>query len=279
MLRSEEIKEIESFVAQKPRSVQEIAEMMKISWRTADRYVEQIERDLGTLQTRVFREGTRGALKIVYLAGIEKISHSVFQEQLEESIMKGRKKEDFSSFDIFQHVDNKRKNAWIKTGKNESKAGRLKEFEELLNQAKKQILFFSGNLSFINFNDGKVNVFKILDNLVKRGISIKVICRVDVAGKENVEKLLSLNFKYGKEAVEIRHREQPLRATIIDNKICNLKEVKESTGRERELNKKIFIFYTITDKDWTEWLSRIFWKIFSSSIDANKRIAEINKLK
>jgi len=279
MLKSEEIKKIESFVTQKPRSVQEIAEMMKISWRTADRHIEQIETDFGTLQTRVFREGTRGALKIVYLSGIEKISHSVFQEQLEETIMNGKSKEDFAAFDIFQHVDNKKKNAWIKMGENESKVGRLKEFETLLIGAEKQILFFSGNLSFINFDDGKTNIFKVLESLVKKGIKIKVICRVDVAGKENVEKLLSLNFKYGKELIEIRHREQPLRVTVIDNKLCNLKEIKESTGREKELNKKIFIFYTIKDKDWTEWLSRIFWKMFSQSIDANKRIEQINQLK
>jgi len=279
MLGSEEIKKIESFVAQKPRSVQEIAEYLDMSWRTADRYIEQIENDLGTLQTRVFRGGTRGALKIVYLAGIEKISHSVFQEQLEKDILGGKKKEDFSSFDIFQHVDNKKKNAWIKMGENESKVSRLKEFENLLMAAEKQILFFSGNLSFINFDDGKINLFKVLDSLVKKGIKIKVICRVDIAGRENIDKLLSLNFKYGKELVEIRHRDQPLRVTIIDNKVCNLKEIKESTGREKELNKKLFIFYTIKDKDWIEWLSRIFWKMFSQSIDANKRIEQMNKLK
>jgi len=279
MLDNQIIKKIEDFVYAKPRSIQEIADYLEISWRTADRYIEEIQKDFGTLCTRVFREGTRGALKIVYWASVEKISHSVFQEQLEESIMRGKTKEEFAAFDIFQHVDNKKKNAWIKTGESESKVGRLKEFESILMGAEKQILFFSGNLSFINFDDGKTNMFRILESLVKRGIKIKVVCRVDISGKENVEKLLSLNFKYGKELIEIRHREQPLRVTIVDNKLCNLKEVKEPTGREKELNKKIFIFYTIKDKDWTEWLSRIFWKMFSQSIDANKRIEEINKLK
>jgi len=279
MLDSTITKKIEDFVYAKPRSIQEIAEHLEISWRTADRYVEEIQEEFGTICMRVFRGGTRGALKIVYWASVEKVSHSVFQEQLEESIIKGKTKNDFSPFDIFQHVDNKKKNAWIKVGENESKVGRLKEYAELLMTTEKQILFFSGNLSFINFDDGKVNVFKILDSLVKRGIKIKVICRVDIAGRENIEKLLSLNFKYGKELIEIRHREQPLRVTIIDNKICNLKEIKESTGREKELNKKIFIFYTIKDKEWIEWISRIFWKMFSQSIDANKRIEEINKLK
>jgi len=279
MLKSEEIKKIEDFVAEKPRSVQEIAEMLKISWRTADRYIGQIQTDLGTLSARVFREGTRGALKIIYLAGVEKVSHSVFQQQLEQQVFQYRKKEDFSAFDIFQHVPDKQKKAWIKAGESESKAGRLVEFKDLLMQAKKQVIFFSGNLSFINFDDGKINVFKVLEELVKKGIKIKVICRVDVAGIENVKKLLSLNFKYNKEAIEIRHREHPVRATIIDNNLANLKEIKLPTGREKELNKKVFIFYTIKDKEWVEWLSRIFWKMFSQSVDANKRLEELNKIK
>ena len=146
-------------------------------------------------------------------------------------------------------------------------------------QTKKQILFFSGNLSFVNFYDGKVKLFDVLEELVKRGISIKVVCRVDFAARENVEKLLSLNFKYGKELIEIHHREQPLRATIIDNNIINLKEIEEPTGRKNELVEKTFIFYTIKNKEWNEWLSRIFWKMFSSSIDSKKRLEEMRKIK
>ena len=273
------IKKIEDFVYSKPRAIQEIAIHINKNWRTADRYVEDIEKNFGTLSTRVFREGTRGALKIVYWSSVDKVSHSVFQEQLETEILKGRSKYDFSAFDIFQHVPDKNKYAWIKKGENEVKAKKLKDFEELLLSAKKQILFFSGNLSFINFEDSEVNIFETLEKLIKKGITIKVICRVDISGKENVEKLLSLNFKYGKELIEIHHREQPLRATIIDNKVLNLKEIKEPTGRDKELNKKTIILYTINDKEWVDWLSKIFWKMFSSSIDTNKRLQEMNKIK
>jgi hypothetical protein len=279
MLDQKIIKKIEDFVYSKPRSIQEIAKHIDKNWRTADRYTEEIEKNFGTITTRVFREGTRGALKIVYWSSVDKVSHSVFQEKLEENIMRGRTKYEFSAFDIFQHVPEKNKIAWIKKGKDESETERLKDFEDLLLEAKNQILFFSGNLSFINFDDGKTNVFKVLEKIVKKGIPIKVVCRVDLAGKDNIEKLLSLNFKTGKELIEIHHREQPLRVTIIDNRIINLKEIKEPTGREKELNKKTFIFYTIKDKDWCEWLSKIFWKMFSSSIDANKRLQEINKIK
>ncbi|MFA5084403.1 MAG: hypothetical protein WC475_03455, partial [Candidatus Paceibacterota bacterium] len=86
MLRSQEIKKIEDFVYVKPRSVQEIAEHIGKNWRTADRYIEDIVKNFGTLAIRVFREGTRGALKIVYWASAEKISSSVFQERLENKI-------------------------------------------------------------------------------------------------------------------------------------------------------------------------------------------------
>jgi len=279
MLDSTTIKKIEEFVYGKPRSMQEISQHIEKSWRTALRYVEEIEKQYGTISTRTFREGTRGALKIVYWASIEKVSSSVFQEQLEEQINKGREKYDFSAFDIFQHVSDKKKDAWIRNGKDEVSLGRLKEFEKLLLTTKKQILFFSGNLSFINYKDKKTDILAVLDNLVKKGINIKVICRVDIAGMENAEKLLSLNFKYGKELIEIRHKEQPLRVTVIDKDLVNLKEIKEPTGRNHELDKKTFIFYTIKDKEWVDWLSRIFWKMFSQSVDARKRIEELKKLR
>ncbi len=279
MLKNDEIKKIEDFIRVKPRSIQEIANHINKNWRTADRYIEEIKQNFGTLETRVFREGTRGALKIVYWASVEKISNTVFQEELESTIFKFHKKEEFKPFDIYQFVSDKDKFIWIKKGKDESDAGKLEEFKEMLMQAKKQVLFFSGNLSFVNFEDKKVKLFEVLESLVKKGISIKVVCRVDFAARENVEKLLALNFKYGKELVEIHHKEQPLRATIIDNDIINIKEIEEPTGRKNELSEKTFIFYTIKNKEWVEWLSRIFWKMFSSSIDSKKRLEEMRKIR
>ncbi|MBD3203055.1 hypothetical protein GF327_02075, partial [Candidatus Woesearchaeota archaeon] len=51
---------IKSFVYQKPRTVNEIAELVDRSWRTADRYVKAIMETTGEISMRVFREGTRG---------------------------------------------------------------------------------------------------------------------------------------------------------------------------------------------------------------------------
>jgi len=278
MLDNKTIKKIEQFVYAKPRSIQEISRLIHKSWRTADRYVDTIKKELGTIETRTFREGTRGALKIVYWASVEKISSSVFQEMLENQILSMRKKEDFSAFDIFQHISDKNKKVSLEEAKNEASTN-LKEFAEILEKTQKQLLVFSGNLSFINLKNKEIHIFKTIEKLVKKGISIKVICRVDVAGEKNVEKMLSLNFKYGRELINIRHREQPLRAVVADKKMFRIKEIKEPTGKLHELKKKLFIFYTIKDNDWAQWLSRLFWKMFSSSIDANKRLAEIRKLR
>ncbi|HME87311.1 MAG TPA: hypothetical protein VKE88_02770, partial [Candidatus Nanoarchaeia archaeon] len=150
----------------------------------------------------------------------------------------------------------------------------IEGLKEFMSNTKKQLIMFSGNLSYVNVRDE----YEQIEELIKNGVSIKVICRIDLEGKKNVEKLLSLNHKYGKQLVEIRHRDQPLRALISDSKAIRLKEIKEPTGKANELNKHLFIFYQINDKAWTEWLSKIFWKMFSSSIDASKRLEELKKL-
>ena len=277
MLDNNLTKKIEDFVYAKPRSMQEIAKHINKNWRTADRYVEEIKKNFGTISTQVFREGTRGALKIAYWASVEKISHSVFQEKLEEEILRARKKEDFSAFDIFQHAKDSSKKAKLKHSRNEEEIA-VENLADLYSSTEKNLLSFSGNLSFINYKSKDKDMFKIIENLVKKGINIKILCRVDIASKENVEKILSLNFKYGKESIEIRHKEHPLRATIFDSKFFHMKEIKEPTGKIHELDKKIFISYIIRDKEWVEWLSKIFWKMFNSSIDANKRIRELDRL-
>jgi hypothetical protein len=277
MLSSEIIKKIESFVYSKPRSVDEISKHLGKNWRTADRYIAEIEKEYGTISTRTFREGSRGALKIVFWNSAEKASSTVFQELLERELVQGRKKEDFSGFDIFQYVNDKLKHASIEEVRDESETD-LKQFAEILKTTKKQLIIFSGNLSFINLKNKNINIYSMIEDLVKRGVSIKIISRIDLAGRQNIEKMLSLNFKYGKDLIDIRHREQPLRANIVDNRIIRIKEVNEPTGKINELNKRMFIFYTIKDKEWAEWLSRVFWKMFSTSIDARKRLDELNKL-
>lgn len=278
MLDSETIKKIEGFVYKRPRSIQEIANHLDKNWRTVDRYIQEIKENFGTIDTRTFRQGTRGALKVVYWAAIEKASPSVFQERLANEIKTFKKKEEFSAFDIFQHVADENKTADLEQTQEEAKTN-LSKLKKYLEQTENQLLSFSGNLSWINLEDGKTKTLDVLESLIKRGVKIKCLCRVDLVSLNTIEKLLALNHKYGKELIEIHHCEQPLRALIIDNKLIRLKEIKEPTGRINELNEKIFLFYTIKDKDWVEWLSKIFWNMYSNSIDSKKRIQELKKIK
>ncbi len=277
MLNAEVIRKIEDVVYSKPRSIQEIAEVIKMNWRTADRYVAEIEKDFGTIATRTFREGTRGALKIVYWASVEKVSHSIIQQKVEEDIFQAKKKEDFSSFDIYQYIPENKKKILLETGEEEGEKN-VAEIAALLLGAKKQVLFFAGNLSFVNLRKKGYDIFKCLEEVAKRNVIIKIIARVDLAGKENIEKMLSLDFKHGKENIEIRHREQPLRAFIVDNQVLRMKEVSEPTGKINELNKRMFLYYTVKDKEWIDWLTRVFWKMFSNGLRAEKRLEELKKV-
>lgn len=279
MLDAGVIRKIEEFVYARPRSVDEIAKFINKNWRTADRYIQDIEQNHGTLSTRVFREGTRGALKVVYGVNTEKISNTVFQQMLEDEIFKAKRQWDFSAFDIYQHVPEKNKEVSSAVGKNEVLSENLTRLRKMLLQTKKQMLLFSGNLSFVFYKDKNVDIFQVFDELVKRGVSIKAVCRIDLVGQENIKRLLSLNHKYGKELIEIHHREQPLRCTVIDKGLFNMKEIFAPTGRDYELTKKTFVFYTVKDKEWLEWITKIFWKMFSHSIDAKKRLEELKKLR
>jgi polyhydroxyalkanoate synthesis regulator phasin len=275
MIDQKTIQKIEEFVASQPRSMQEISTYMGKNWRTIDRYIDYIKKEIGTVETKTFREGTRGALKIVFLTNVEKISSTAIQKQLEESIYSAKTKEDFSAFDIFQNVDSKNKKITIETeySKNENN----KELNKLLKDTKKELLIFSGNLSWINLNNKEFDFIKSIEELVKKGVRIKILSRVDIAGIDNLKKMLSINKKTGSEFIEIRHYEQPLRAIISDEKILRIKEIKEPTGKVNELKKRLLIFYTIQDKNWVNWLSKIFKKMFYNSIGAEKRIEEMNK--
>lgn len=277
MLDNKIIQEIEKLVSIEPRSINEIAIHLKKNWRTVDRYLKQIEEETGLIRTKTFRGGTRGALKVAFLNSPEKISSTKFQEVLEKQITTLKKKGDFSAFEIYEHIPDNKKHAIIENEiSNESE--NIKELIEILRSTKKELRLFSGNLSWINlkYDDGSLS--SILEELIKRDIRVKILCRVDFDGIENINEVLSLNYKYGKELIEIRHKEHPLRGFIIDNKILRLKEVKEPTGKIKELDKKKFIFYTIKDKDWTEWLSKIFNKMFNTSVGSEKRLVELNKL-
>jgi hypothetical protein len=276
MLSKDIIEKINEFVYAKPRSISEIATLIKVNWRTADRYVEKIAKDEGTISFRIFRGGTPGALKIAFWNNVEGMHTSEVQERLFKQIEFGRNRDDFSPSEIFQFVDSKKKSLKSMSEKQYYSQERFKSFMNELKEAKRQILFFSGNLTFSNYSSEEKTVRGLLEELGKEKITSKILSRVELAGIKNIENVLAINKRIGYNAIEIRHCYQPLRTTILDDEVAILKEVLNPRDYERgELKEKLFILYYIYDKEWIEWLQKIFWHFFRSSVDAKKRIEEL----
>jgi len=273
MLTKEVIQKINEFVYSKPRNINEIAKLINVNWRTANRYVEKISKEEGTITTRIFREGTPGALKIVFWNNIEKLHASEIQERLFKQIEFGKRKEDFSPSEIFQFVDKRKKALKTMNTKQYNSNSNFKNFIDSLKDAKRQILFFSGNLTFSNYAYHDKTIQSVIEELGKEKISSKILTRVELAGIKNIENVLSINKRIGYDAVEVRHCYQPLRTTIVDDKVAIFKEVFDPKNYEKgELKQKLYILYYIYDEDWIEWLQKVFWYLFRGSIDARERI-------
>jgi hypothetical protein len=149
----------------------------------------------------------------------------------------------------------------------------------MLRSAEKQILFFSGNMTFSRMSSHDQNIRKILEELGKKKIFSKILTRVEAPGIENIRDVLSINSRLGFNAIEIRHCYQPLRTTIVDNKIAIMKEILDPKDyAEGELKQKLVFIYTIYDEHWIEWLQKIFWDLFRRSIEAQKRLQEFKKI-
>lgn len=275
MLTTEVSKKINDFVYAQPRSVDEIAKHLNKNWRTANSYIERIEKEQGTLSIKTFREGTRGALKIVFWNNIEKIHSTNLQEKLFRKIEFGRQKDEFSASEIVQQVSDKKKKIVSMNAKRYSSKENFGDFVNFLRSAKKQVLFFSGNLTFSNLSYHDKKIREIIEELCRRNVSVKILTRVDLAGLENIKNVLAINDRLGRQAVEIRHCFQPLRTTIIDNKEARLKEVyRKEDYADGELNETIHLLYEVYDKEWIEWLQKVFWNLFSSSVSAEERIKQ-----
>ncbi len=276
MLDTKIIKQINDFVYAKPRTIQELALFLKINWRTADRYVSKIIEESGSLSCKTFREGTRGALKVVYWNNIERIHSSEFQKRLLMQIEAGKNKEDFSPFEIYQYVDANKKQAKILTKEQYNSKENFESFAGLLGSAQSQILFLSGNLTFSNMSSHDQKIRQIVEDLAEKNISSKILARVEIPGLDNIKNVLAINDRTGKNMVEVRHCFQHLRLTIIDNKVAMLKEIKDPANYSKdELKEWIAILYYIYDEEWIEWLQKVFWNLFRVSVDAQKRVEDI----
>ncbi|MBI2565123.1 hypothetical protein HYV79_04005 [Candidatus Woesearchaeota archaeon] len=270
-------KRILEFVYQRPKTIQEIAQLLNVNWRTANSYAEKISQE-GVISSRVFREGTRGALKIVFWNPLERMHASQVQEFLFAKIQRGLKKTDFSPFDIYQFVDSKKRNSFIYQGRS------LQEGEyalsEPLPEAEKSVFVFSGNLSWAKGMVGKQTILSVIEKLAERKLPLYILTKIDFVNKEITKKLLSINERIGRDLITIRHCEQPLRAVIIDGKYARLKEVKDPRDNSKEeLSEKTLIYYDIYDENWISWLEKIFWHFHRSAVDSRKRFEALKELR
>jgi hypothetical protein len=276
MLSPQIVKKILEFVYAKPRSIQEVAELIGKNWRTADRYVEEIVKETGNIAVRTFREGTKGALKVVYWINTEKIHSTEFQERLLKRI-ENKSKDEFSPFEIYQYVDENKRHAVVIDIGNKAFKDCVRDY---LERAGNQILSFSGNLSWINTQEKGKKLIDVVENLAKRRISIKILSRVTIDSMNNVKKILMINEKLGKNMIEVRHCEQPLRGFVIDSQLVRLREMKKALDyKEGELDKNVMIFYEIFDPEWIEWFKKVFWYFFRFSIPAEKRIKDLESIR
>jgi len=280
MLDLKTIKKINEFVYKRPRTINEIALLLRKNWRTADRYIAQLMKEQGTLSIRIFREGTRGALKIVYWNNIEQIHSTEFQQRLFEQIRSGKNKNDFSPSEIYQYIDEKNKAARILTDEQYAAKENFERYMNLLKSAESQILFFSGNLTWSNMNHHDKKIRSVIEELAEDNIPSKILTRVEIPGIDNIKNILAINNRLGKDMINVRHCFQPLRATIVDNKVAIFKESQDPKDYAgEELKEKITVIYYIYDKDWIEWLQKVFWNLYRVSISANKRVKDIEDMK
>ncbi|MDY6777645.1 MAG: hypothetical protein SVU32_03200 [Candidatus Nanohaloarchaea archaeon] len=269
-------KDIQDFVRTKPRTIQEIAERIGKSWRTADRYTAKMEDQEGLIQRRTFREGTRGALKIVYWNNIDTFNSSKIQEQLLTKIEAGRDKRDFSPFDIYQCADEDKRNAFAEQQPDESVEGTHKLFEKL-RSAQERIFVFSGNLTWANVTHNGEEAIDVFRELADDGITIKFLGSVDIASISNAKKLLALNESLSEDMVSVRHAEQPLRAFIVDDKHCQFKELRHPEDGS-DVDTETHLFYNIHDQEWVEWTQQVFWKLYRGGIPAERRIQDLESI-
>ena len=268
LLNEETIKKIEGFVKTRPRTIDEVSKLLNKNWRTADNYVKKIISERGTIATHTFRGGSRGALKLVYILSRENFHSSAYQERLFAQIIASRKKEDFNPFDIYQHVPDEKRRAFLER-QTELEITEKQGLANALRSAETQVLIFSGNLSWAITRQKETSLLSLLEELILRKIPIKILCDVDLESLENIQRIMSLNEKHKTDLIEIRHAEQPLRAFVVDSKFARFKQHKQ---------KNIFIFYELTDQEWVDWIQQLFWQIFRTSIGAKQRIKDLKSI-
>lgn len=280
VLDNNTIEKIKSLVYQKPRTINDIAIAIGKNWRTANRYVDEIILKTGTIKVITFREGSRGALKLVYWNNSEKLYSTDIQEQIFKKIELGINKSDFSPFEIYQYIDSDKRNAYYEEIKDETKYNyRIDMLIPYFENAKTEIFIFAGNLAFIHLKYNGKTMFEYIEDCVKRGVLIKIITYINLIDLDNIEKVLGLNSSFSENRVEIRHEIIPVRAYIFDEEIVKFGEIASGQNKTGQLKEKIALYYEIKDENWVLLIQKLFWKKFQNAIQSNKRIENMRTIK
>ncbi|MFH1455804.1 MAG: hypothetical protein ABIF40_02540 [archaeon] len=208
---------------------------------------------------------------------MDKIPHTSAQERLFKQLEIGKDKFDFSPFDIYQHVDETQRNSFFEN-QEEELINVKQDLIGSLRSAELEILIFSGNISWSNLIQNNKPLIEVFEELAEKNVSIKFLANVDLNSQENIVKMNSINDRICKDRVEVRHCMQPLRAFIVDNKFVKFKEINDPSLRGKTCGKKTYIFYEIFDEHWVDWMRKVFWNYFRSSIPAKKRIENLKTL-
>lgn len=258
-------------VHSRPRAIAEISDAIKKNWRTADRYVEQLVKE-DLINVHVFRKGGRGAIKVAYWPTSITTTPSAVKSFLLQRILNGVKRDDFSPLDIVQHVAPQKRKTIAISKETYHGQENLADFLNSLNKAENQILFLSGNLSFIDLGNNPKVFFDLFSRKLRAGVNLYFLTRADYSNDKVIHQLLQLNNSSNKGKAYVRYTQQPLRCTIVDEKEFSIKEIIIST----EIN-DTFVYY-VYDEQWIKWMIDIFWYMWHGSIDAGKRLDVLGSL-
>jgi len=276
VLKQQDIDKIVKSVKQEPCTIQDLSRLIKRSWVTTNSYVNQIKESTGLIKIKTFRKGTQGAIKVVFYDHSDSPIGDDIKEKLFIQISNSRIKTDFDFFEVFQFIDDKKKKIFFEEYKDEN-VSIVQDVIPFLRQAEKTIHIFSGNVSFINMTEKGIKIIDVIEELLKRKVQIKILCRINITSLNNLAKLSKLFKKYP-EYVEVRHIYQPLRGYIVDDKVARFKnEEVLKDYKPGELNKNIKIFYEIYDEAWVTWLQNVFWRLWRTSIDYDTRYEQFKK--
>lgn len=260
MLSKKLTDKIIDFIKKEPVSVQEVSKFIQKSWVTTESYLQKIEDETGQIKRKVFRKGSQGALKIVYYNYASAVDYDHIKKIIAQKIISGRKKEDLSIFEILPFVKEQHRSiSWELP----DEFSHITEICKKVDDAEHQILIFSGNLSIFFIKENLL--LRTIERVLERGVSLKILCRIDFGTMKNLKELERLLRTY-KNKISIHNCYQPLRGMIIDEKeiILTYKENPDTYHRS-ELENHMHILSKISDQEWISWFTKMFWNLYNGS--------------